>query len=139
MISPVHPKFDNGKHNEHQQNSDRISNTNKLQWKLRIQTFQDSGLTQQQWCEKEGVKLSALRYWLRHFREEKSQEAAPDWLKVCVSDTDPIPSLALPQVSPPAEDPVLPIRLHIHDMMLEIPAGTPPACLSALLQVVRQA
>ena len=69
----------------------------------------------------------------------KSQEAAPDWLKVCVSDTDPIPSLALPQVSPPAEDPVLPIRLHIHDMMLEIPAGTPPAYLSALLQVVRQA
>lgn len=68
-------------------------NTNKLQWELRIQTFQDSGLTQQQWCEKEGVKLSALRYWLRHFREEKSQEAAPDWLKVCVSDTDPIPSL----------------------------------------------
>ena len=65
-------------------------NTNKLQWELRIQTFQDSGLTQQQWCEKEGVKLSALRYWLRHFREEKSQEAAPDWLKVCVSDTDPI-------------------------------------------------
>ena len=81
----------------------------------------------------------AQRYWLRHFREEKSQEAAPDWLKVCVSDTDPIPSLALPQVSPPAEDPVLPIRLHIHDMMLEIPAGTPPAYLSALLQVVRQA
>lgn len=114
-------------------------NTNKLQWELRIQTFQDSGLTQQQWCEKEGVKRSALRYWLRHFREEKSQEAAPDWLKVCVSDTDPIPSLALPQVSPPAEDPVLPIRLHIHDMMLEIPAGIPPAYLSALLQVVRQA
>ena len=114
-------------------------NTNKLQWELRIQTFQDSGLTQQQWCEKEGVKLSALRYCLRHFREEKSQEAAPDWLKVCVSDTDPIPSRALPQVSPPAEDPVLPIRLHIHDMMLEIPAGTPPAYLSALLQVVRQA
>ena len=59
--------------------------------------------------------------------------------EVCVSDTDPIPSLALPQVSPPAENPVLPIRLHIHDMMLEIPAGTPPAYLSALLQVVRQA
>ena len=114
-------------------------NTNRLQWELRIQTFQDSGLTQQQWCEKEGLKRSALRYWLRHFREEKSQEAAPDWLKVCVSDTDPIPSLALPQISPPAEDPVLPIRLHIHDMMLEIPAGTPPAYLSALLQVVRQA
>ena len=40
-------------------------NTNKLQWELRIQTFQDSGLTQQQWCEKEGLKRSALRYWLR--------------------------------------------------------------------------
>lgn len=54
-------------------------NTNKLQWELRIQTFQDSGLTQQQWCEKEGAKLSTLRYWLWHFRfinSRKNQSAA---------------------------------------------------------------
>ena len=89
----------------------------------------------------EGVRRAprTLRYWLRHFREEKSQEAAPDWLKVCVSDTDPIPSLALPQVSPPAEDPVLPIRLHIHDMMLEITTRTKKKKLTKLMKGVRQA
>ena len=49
-------------------------NTNKLQWELRIQTCQDSGLTQQRWCEKKGFKLSALRYWLRHFRFRSSRK-----------------------------------------------------------------
>ena len=35
---------------------------------------QDSELTQQQWCEKEDVKNSALRYWRHKLCEEKSQE-----------------------------------------------------------------
>ena len=106
--------------------------TNGQQWEVQIQSFQDSGLTQQQWCEKEGIKLSALRYWLRKFREEKSREAAPDWLKVCVSDEDPMPVLALPQAPTPMDAIIPQIRLHIHDMVWEIPTGTPPAYLSAL-------
>lgn len=83
-------------------------NTNKLQWELRIQTFQDSGLTQQQWCEKEGVKLSALRYWLRHFRRRKITGGRPGLAQgLCFRYRSDSLS-ALPQVSPPAEDPVLP-------------------------------
>ena len=112
--------------------------TNKQEWEARFQNFQDSGLTQQQWCEKEGIKLSALRYWLRKFREEKLQESSPDWLKVCVSDENPMPVLALPQASVPAHNLTPQLRLHIHGMVWEIPADTPPAYLSAFLRVVRE-
>ncbi len=112
--------------------------TNKQEWEVRIQNFRDSCLTQQQWCEKEGIKLSALGYWLRKFREEESQESSPDWLKVCVSDENPMPVLALPQVSVPAQNLTSQLRLHIQDMVWEIPAGTPPAYLSALLRAVRE-
>lgn len=46
---------------------------NEQIWKLRIQEYQASGLTQLQWCDKEDIKVSALRYWLRKLREEDSR------------------------------------------------------------------
>jgi transposase-like protein len=43
---------------------------NREIWINRVKDYRASSLTQKAWCEKNGVKVSALRYWLRTLREE---------------------------------------------------------------------
>jgi len=38
---------------------------NREIWGGRIDDFRSSGLTQKTWCEKNDVKISTLRYWIR--------------------------------------------------------------------------
>ena len=51
-------------------------------WVSRFRALADSGLTQKAWCEKNGVALSTLRYWIRKLRMTETKEDAPasGWL-----------------------------------------------------------
>lgn len=40
-------------------------NDNREIWISRIDDFKSSNLTQKAWCEKNDVKISTLRYWIR--------------------------------------------------------------------------
>ncbi|AHM57335.1 hypothetical protein EAL2_c20550 [Peptoclostridium acidaminophilum DSM 3953] len=40
-------------------------NDNREIWVSRIDEFRSSNLTQKAWCEKNDVKISTLRYWIR--------------------------------------------------------------------------
>lgn len=44
-------------------------NENREVWVNRVDDFKSRNLTQAAWCEKNGVKVSALRYWLRNLSE----------------------------------------------------------------------
>lgn len=47
-------------------------NENREIWVNRVKDFKASNLTQKSWCEKNGIKISALRYWLRNLYEVSS-------------------------------------------------------------------
>lgn len=111
---------------------------NEQIWKLRIQEYQASGLTQLQWCDKEDIKVSALRYWLRKLREEDSRESTPDWLKVCVSNNNEAPALTVPDKRMPQCRPVPSsnVCIHANDISIEVPIDAPLEYVSALIRVV---
>ena len=41
-------------------------NENREIWVKRVEDYKSSNLTQKEWSEKNGIKVSALRYWLRN-------------------------------------------------------------------------
>lgn len=112
---------------------------NEQLWRLRMQEYQASGLTQKKWCEKEEIKFSSFRYWSKRLRQEDSQETAPDWLKVSMAETAPVASINLPQEHMQIQPLVSSdIHIYVEDISVEVPIGTPPDYISALLQAVRQ-
>jgi len=58
---------------------------NRELWLQRVEDFHASGLTQAQWCQTQGVGVTALRYWLRKLKEESTDEA-PEWVQLNVTD-----------------------------------------------------
>lgn len=59
---------------------------NRQIWLLRISEYQQSGLTQDEWCSQNNISVSSLRYWLRRQRDEQNINATPEWLKVNVDN-----------------------------------------------------
>ena len=51
-------------------------------WLARIRDLYDSGLTQQEWCNKNKMPISTLRYWLRRLKKQMEKEAPNNWLRV---------------------------------------------------------
>lgn len=47
-------------------------NENREIWVNRVKDFRASNLTQKAWCEKNSLKVSALRYWLKNLDEAYS-------------------------------------------------------------------
>ena len=45
-----------------------------LEWKLKIEQYQASGLCGKTWCSQQGVKYRQFRYWKRKFKVENSRE-----------------------------------------------------------------
>lgn len=57
----------------------------RVLWLNRIQSLSESGMTQKEWCENEGIPRTTLRYWIGKLRlEEKPSHAAADgnWLEL---------------------------------------------------------
>ncbi len=65
-------------------NAERAANYKM--WQERIRDLEASGLGVREWCEVNGVKMSAVYYWRRKFREEKSTLT---WAPVEIVDPGP--------------------------------------------------
>lgn len=111
---------------------------NEQIWKLRMQEYRSSGLTQQKWCEEKGINLSGFRYWLRRLRDEETQ-TAPEWLKVCVNEQDSTAELVSERSVYSSQTPApFNMRIHTADITIELPIDTPLEYVSNLLRVVSQ-
>ena len=44
----------------------------RVEWEQRVAAWKESGLTQKQYCAREGIGVSGLRYWAsRSYRERR--------------------------------------------------------------------
>jgi hypothetical protein len=55
-------------------------------WEARLQDLEESGLTQQRWCDQNHISYSTLKYWIVKTNKEKkcNQEADDKWLTLDV-------------------------------------------------------
>ena len=52
----------------------------RVEWRARLEAYAASGLTQREWCAREGVSLHQLGYWRGQLREQSKPIAAtPGW------------------------------------------------------------
>ena len=50
----------------------------RVEWEQRVATWKASGLTQKEYCAREGIGVSGLRYWAsRSYREGKKLTLVP--------------------------------------------------------------
>ena len=83
-----------------------MSNKQKQElWNERIQEFRASGLSQKAWCEKQGLQIGQLGYWLRKSKTEANRSNGR-WL-------------TLSTIAPSGSG----ISLRIGSMVLEIERG----------------
>lgn len=67
----------------------RKSNEEQKQiWLSRLNELTESGLTQQEWCNRNQVAISTLRYWIRKIRVEEEIKANPSFLRVNVASQE---------------------------------------------------
>ena len=96
---------------------------NKQLWQDRVSRFRESGVTQENWCQLEGVKVSALRYWIRKCKEEEHPEV-PQW--ICLT----------PSEAPAPTENREPLILWIGKYGIEISEGFHPPTLQKLIQLL---
>jgi hypothetical protein len=69
-----------------------MKNRKELQetWRRRIADYRDSGLSASEWCEKSGVPISSLKYWITRINKIDSVSNPGDvgWSEVVISETD---------------------------------------------------
>ncbi len=89
-------------------------------WYARFLNYADSGMSRTHWCRENGIATSTFRYWCKKFdsmRIDGSHHTdTGSWYEVSCCDssemTDPAPLKT--------DDT---IRLQIHDLKMEFPAG----------------
>lgn len=68
------------------------TNSSKLQlfWSSRVEAFKASGLTQTEFCKVNEYKIKQFNYWVRKFKDIKTQTQAekPQWISVNVAAPD---------------------------------------------------
>jgi hypothetical protein len=57
-------------------------------WDARLTDLEESGLTQQRWCEQNNIPYSTLKYWIIRTNKEKkrSRETGDKWLTLEVGN-----------------------------------------------------
>lgn len=96
---------------------------NKVLWVQRIEDYHTSGLPQVVWCQKQQVKISALRYWLRKLKEEPSEDTS-EWVQLKVVENE--------KTTNSANDAF--IKIHVGTFGIEIRKGFDQ---SVLLDIVK--
>jgi hypothetical protein len=112
---------------------EKMGNIRHEDWREQVERFQESGMTQQRWCDTTGTNLHNLRYWVRKARGgEKTaslHEQAVTWMPLQIIE-GPF-NLA----SQPANDGRIIIR--IGEASIEVAPGFQSQHLLQVLQTVR--
>jgi len=107
-------------------------------WKLRISGFNESGLTQEKWCEENGIKLSALRYWIKKLRYDEMTNNTPEWLRVNVTADNSISMLETPSEIQTSHQHLGCISIRCEGLTLDVPMDVSPMQLANIVRVMRQ-
>lgn len=103
-------------------------------WLCRINDLVDSGLTQLEWCRRNEISASTLRYWIRKLKEPETDENAPRWLKVNVSTDNHIAQLKLPEIPVPTEN----VKIKYGDFTVEFPIGCDAQSMLDILRLIKE-
>ena len=95
-------------------------------WRKRLEGFDDSGMTAQRWCDKNGISLDRFYFWRRRFRDATQPPAAQPngW--------------AVLQIAPSAAPPAAPgaIAVRIGAVSIEVQPGFDPHHLRAVVRAL---
>lgn len=54
----------------------------RTQWEQRISEYRASGLSATQWCTRQDLPLSTLRYWITRLNKDKAQNTETQWISL---------------------------------------------------------
>lgn len=110
-----------------------MGNVRHKDWRERVERFQESGMTQRNWCDATGTNLHNLRYWLRKAHDGKLtasfHEHAATWMPLQIIEG---PFNPTHQVENNGS-----IILRIGEVSIEVAPGFQAQHLLQVLQTVR--
>lgn len=114
-------------------------------WVLRIREQKESGKTQAQWCEEQGLSLHTLRYWVKKLNREERQNKLPQWLRVETEEHQIVGSISLPRSR--SDRPAhtadcrnsAEISIIYDDMTVRVPLCVPTESIAQIIAALRSA
>ena len=111
-------------------------------WLDIIHRYRESGLSNHQWCQENGIQLKSYYYWLSKIRKLAIEQiprktSAPPSLPSTVSRSASITFAEIPvkrNYSREAD----PITIHIGNASIEIPTNAPASLIQSIIQTVSQ-
>ncbi len=104
---------------------------NRKQWIKRVSDYRNSGINAKAWCEKHGIKYSALHYWITKLNRENTSTSISAEVK---SNTNFVS--IIPASIPPHTDTSLVLTMDA--FTLTIPKGFNQQHLLNVLKVLKQ-
>lgn len=96
-------------------------------WKLRIKDYRNSGLIAAEWCSRNQLSLTQLRYWIHQMNKKQSRNEG---------DSKPI-FAELPALTSPSFLSAAPVTIHMGAIRIEIIDSCHPELLSNLIGVLK--
>ncbi|GGJ81527.1 hypothetical protein GCM10008982_33730 [Anoxybacillus voinovskiensis] len=97
----------------------------RQEWEQRIAAYRASGLTQATWCERNGVKIHQLKYWLKRIEG---------------SNATPTPSTkwaSVVMVDPSSDNNEDSIQVKIGECSIEVKQGFNPSLFADVVKVLK--
>ena len=104
-------------------------------WIERIRACRASGMTVTSWCHDNNIGSKSYYYWLRKIKQE-AFDSLPVERKARASINPLTTSFA--EISIPRPAPVQSIRVHLAQMVIEIPDGVSGSTITEVLHAVNQ-
>jgi len=96
----------------------------RREWEQRIAAYRASGLTQAKWCERNGLKVHQLKYWLKRIEgSNATPNPSTKWASVVMEDS-----------SFSEEDS---IQVKIGECSIEVKQGFHPSLLADVVKVLK--
>ena len=93
-------------------------NFRRKESELLLKKYRESGLTQREWCEQEGINLSALRYWVKRASREKQK-------------------CALVPIEVRRPEKLCSLKLEVSGIRIQVEEGSDPVLLAKVLRELR--
>jgi len=106
---------------------------NKRLWQARLADLEESGLPQKQWCEQHSVNISALRYWIRQTRKERTAQEGDGSSKWLTINANTLPSANVDANTGGSE-----IAVSYGAFRVEIGEGANPERIYNVLRILKE-
>lgn len=102
-----------------------MSNKSKYEiWKERVNDYRSSNLNEQEWCDKNNLPLTRLRYWITKFNEEDA---------ISNSSLNEFIPVNIPEVATNTSAPVV---IRLGNISIDISENCHPDILRNILEVI---